>query len=752
LKIFANTAPVLFEHGLPAIPLRGKSPVTRAWNTHCTKFPDEATRKAWLASFPDANIGLPLGPAAGICMIDVDTDDEELQKAIMAILPDSPWARIGKKGMALAYRWSGHRNFKLASETGMVCELLGAGNQLVLPPSIHPDTGRPYVANANLWEVLDELQPLPSDVEAQLRDVLTNAGVALTGSNSAGNTTRARARAAGVEKSRYHWWIVKQLDEAKAELGKVTEGDRNKALLRVASRLSRHVAAAGENWTFYAGELAQVARQIGLDEHEIPTTLASAWRYGVDDSTRWIRLAQEWIYVSGTDRFRHVATNEVLTQQAFRTQFGSLNPDPDVSITAFLTHYDFIEKVQNVAYDPPRPFGIFEHNGLKWLNVYRPSAVVPVEGDATPFKEFIEYLVPDEFERSHLLKMFAQLVQRPGEKLGHALILGSKEQGVGKSTLIQILFELLGPHNCRKASSEDLESQFNGYIENTLLVLVEEINLGAGGRKTYNKLKDLITGSTVPMRRLYQDARDIQNLANFVFLTNLDRPILMEGADRRYFVVNSPAGPRDPDYYIEFNTWWRANLGVIRHYLEQIDLTEFNPLAPPPMTTAKAKLIKSSETPVVQELREMLEERVPPFHVDVVTYQQIAEAVQRRLPKTSRNAIEDALREIGALPLGQHRLPKPTSMTWRFHGHADRPSLWAVRNQSFWEAATRNERVEEYLAEEGRLADLPELPAGFAYHPGKTVMGCPDQPKRDVDTWVLDFLRKLREREEETAD
>jgi hypothetical protein len=752
LNIFANTAPVLWEHGLPAIPLRGKGAFTPGWNNYCTEFPDDALREQWLALHPAHNIGLPLGPASGICMVDIDTEDEHLQRVIVDFLPSSPWVRIGKKGMAIAYRWTGIGNFKLASsESGMICELLGLGNQLVLPPSIHPDTGQPYVANADLWKVLDQLQELPRDIEPQLRRALSDAGVSLKGGGSSRTSSRVRSRAGGALHPRFNRWIMEQLKDAKKKLGEAVKNDRNNTLLRVASKLARHVAAADEDWSFYAAELTGVALEIGLEVHEIPGTLASAWRYGCDDPTAWIRLAQDWVYVSGADRFRHLASAETLTQQAFRTAFGSINPDPDVSITTFLTRNDYIEKVQNVAFDPPRPPGIYEENGLKWLNTYCPSAVVAVGGDATPFIEFVEYLVPDQWERDHLLKMLAHLVRCPGDKLNHALILGSKEHGVGKSTLLDILFELVGPHNCRKASSEELESQFNSYIESTLLVLVEEINLGAGGRKAYNKMKDLITGSTVPMRRLYQDARQVRNVANFVFLTNLERPILLEASDRRYFVVNSPAEPRDANYYLRFNDWWRANLGVIRHYLEQIDITEFNAKAPPPMTEAKAQLIKSSESPVVQELRDMLEERHPPFHVDVVTHQQVAEAIKRRLPGVSRNAVTDAMREIRAVSLGQHRLGK-VPMGLRALASGDRPSLWAVRNGAFWAVATSQEIVQEYLAEQGRLAELPALPPEFSYAPASILPAAPESPSTDPDGWVLHLVRSMRERAQARAE
>jgi putative DNA primase/helicase len=96
---------------------------------------------------PRSNIGLPFGPASGLCAIDIDTTDEELVKAIEDCLPATPWRRVGKKGCALVFKWQGQKNFKIRSDEGMICEFLGLGNQLVLPPSIHPDTGEAYTAN-----------------------------------------------------------------------------------------------------------------------------------------------------------------------------------------------------------------------------------------------------------------------------------------------------------------------------------------------------------------------------------------------------------------------------------------------------------------------------------------------------------------------------------------------------------------------------------------------------------------------------
>lgn len=182
MGIFRDFAPLYWGAGLPVIPLRerNKMPDITAWSAFGAEMPSEAIQQHWLASFPNGNIGLPFGSASGLCAIDIDTEDEALVSAIRDALPVTPWVRVGKKGMGLVYRWSGQKNFKLrGADGGMICEFLGLGNQMVMPPSIHPDTGQPYTANANLWEVMDDIQALPLDIEDRLRSLLGAAGFQL---------------------------------------------------------------------------------------------------------------------------------------------------------------------------------------------------------------------------------------------------------------------------------------------------------------------------------------------------------------------------------------------------------------------------------------------------------------------------------------------------------------------------------------------------------------------------------------------
>jgi putative DNA primase/helicase len=182
-RIFADYAPLYWAAGLPVIPLRqrNKMPDITQWSTYSLRMPTESEQLIWLSSFPRGNVGLPLGPESGLCMIDIDTEDEDLVQQILSMLPPSPWKRVGKKGMALAYRFEGQKNFKLRNaEGGMILEFLGLGNQVVLPPSIHPDTGRPYTANVDLWEVMDQVPCLGEDIQDKLRAKFDKAGVSLS--------------------------------------------------------------------------------------------------------------------------------------------------------------------------------------------------------------------------------------------------------------------------------------------------------------------------------------------------------------------------------------------------------------------------------------------------------------------------------------------------------------------------------------------------------------------------------------------
>src|SRR5262249_26513815 len=79
--------------------------------------------------------------------------------------------------------------------------------------------------------------------------------------------------------------------------------------------------------------------------------------------------------------------------------------------------------------------GWIERKDVTCFNHYRPPRIVP--GDATkagPWLEHVHRIYPDD--ANHIIVWLAHRVQRPGEKINHALVLGGL-QGIGKDTLLE---------------------------------------------------------------------------------------------------------------------------------------------------------------------------------------------------------------------------------------------------------------------------------------------------------------------------
>lgn len=187
MSIFATTAPAYYAKGLPVIPLysREKRPIPMDWSQYHDKPVEPETQQEWVTTCGEGNIGIVLGEQSGISMMDIDTEDPAIIQMLLQVLPKSPWTRVGAKGMVLAYKFNGIRTFRIKSpKNGTICELLSTRTQVVLPPSIHPDTQMPYKANVDLLDVIDQLPVLNQQIESILRGALKDMGVELSLSGS----------------------------------------------------------------------------------------------------------------------------------------------------------------------------------------------------------------------------------------------------------------------------------------------------------------------------------------------------------------------------------------------------------------------------------------------------------------------------------------------------------------------------------------------------------------------------------------
>lgn len=136
--------------------------------------------KAWLRS-PLTGVGVLLGN--GLVVVDVDFTDSRMTYAVAAVLDSLPGVavrRVGKKGFAAFMRLA-EGCFPPAAlhVKGQKVEFLTTGKQAVLPPSLHPDTGNPYIwiTDDTLEDTpLDKLPVLTNEVLAAIRVALRSFG------------------------------------------------------------------------------------------------------------------------------------------------------------------------------------------------------------------------------------------------------------------------------------------------------------------------------------------------------------------------------------------------------------------------------------------------------------------------------------------------------------------------------------------------------------------------------------------------
>jgi hypothetical protein len=167
--MFGKNADKMYQHGLGIIPVKAKGEfgIFPGWTDYCIKKPTQEQIDGWIKKCPELNIGLPLGPASSLVAIDIDKDDEFLKE----IIPRSNFVKKGKVGETRFFRYKEgviKRNIK-ASDDSMVVQLLSIGQQTLLPPSIHPDTGAPYTWTVGGFEDLIEDAPdLPDNIQSIL--------------------------------------------------------------------------------------------------------------------------------------------------------------------------------------------------------------------------------------------------------------------------------------------------------------------------------------------------------------------------------------------------------------------------------------------------------------------------------------------------------------------------------------------------------------------------------------------------------
>lgn len=286
-------------------------------------------------------------------------------------------------------------------------------------------------------------------------------------------------------------------------------------------------------------------------------------------------------------------------------------PFSDVENLARLLRQHVTVQAETVTYRPGVNSFFLNEAGERRINVWTPTDIRPVPGDAGPWLEFMEHLIPHPVDREHVFRWCATFIACPAVRIRYGILLMQKMQGVGKSTLMEkVLAPLAGWQNVRVPSETGLiESQFNYWQVYTRLVLVHEIYAGQS-KKAYNKIKSAMTDDDIDVNEKNVKQYRIVNYSHIVASSNSRAALHMAEEDRRWLVPEVTDSKWTKIKWIEFNNWLTiGGLGIIfdwaiRYVDEHGALTTADEA---PMSAAKADMIVHSMSEGQRLLRDLAE-------------------------------------------------------------------------------------------------------------------------------------------------
>jgi Family of unknown function (DUF5906) len=256
--------------------------------------------------------------------------------------------------------------------------------------------------------------------------------------------------------------------------------------------------------------------------------------------------------------------------------------------------------------------GWIERRGCFCFNLYRPPDLLHGDaGAAGPWLDHIGRVFPEHVD--HIVSWLAHRVQRPGEKINHGLVLAG-EPGIGKDSILEPLRYAVGPWNFAEVSPAQLLGRFNGFIKSVILRVSEARDLGDVDRYAFYEHMKVLTAA--PPEVLRCDEKNLRehavlNVTGVIITSNHKTDgIYLPADDRRHYVCWSEATAKDfsADYFNTLHAWYSAGgIGHAAAYLAQLDLTGFDPKAPPPKTPAFWDIVDANRAPEDSELADVIE-------------------------------------------------------------------------------------------------------------------------------------------------
>ena len=575
------------EAGYNLTPLEGKRPIVKNW----TKRLLTRDQLHKIATNPQKQYNFGAILQDKHLVVDVDprnfSDDKIWTRFVSLydldkLLKAAPSVKTGGGGFHYYMSKPAHVNIMESIDGFEGIEFKSKNRQVVIPGSIHPDSGKPYTWHRNA----DKLTDLPEFPEHVLR-LITRPHIGTEAFSLAGQFTIE-----DIAK------ILEVLDPMKFR-------DHDEWLRMM---MACHHASAGHarqefiNWSTSDSKYKH-------DDHKIGRRWDSL-HYKMDNSVTYRSLRWELKKISRLDVITDLYDKEADLSPLVSIELGFINKDDPEQMGPFeylnnkycsvmtsqktilyhsmesdpnqwtwTTKQSFEQQHAGMMVEPKgakRPIPLVKawyawrhhrkameavmdiggrhRNNPRILNLWRGWHTRP-NGEENLTWDYLELLIrhglaaDNEEHYKYILDWTAYLFQRP-EILPEVALVFTGKKGTGKSTFGSVLDHIVGPtHSIQVTSPEVFVGRFNAHMQNTVFVFADEA-VSAQSEIQNSRLKAMITEKNAVTEAKGIDAHRVQNYCHLMIASNNSTPVMVSPDERRYamFAV-SEAYLQDIDFF-----------------------------------------------------------------------------------------------------------------------------------------------------------------------------------------------------------
>lgn len=361
---------------------------------------------------------------------------------------------------------------------------------------------------------------------------------------------------------------------SKLGISKVLKGNKVLKEDGKKSDIDRHILAADSDILFEIPELKALLKEDGVTAKIVKENLIACLMEESLAAKNVVNRKPDWVKTEKYFAIHDVATNDLVV---FHRAGGRAEVHPRVYSKLLGLDYVALEASTDVAYVKYCPdstetlfmkesdagIEVGEKKGQvlvanTYVAPYWQKLDIPAVAVMPPlFEKFFNHLFPIEVERMAVFNWihFAMIGR------AQTILCVPGIQGIGKTKLGEgVLKALFGSGNWNKAPRSFVSKEFNSFLEEKKIVLVEEIPTPRSreDRVAVNEMLKDITNDTVTIEGKGKDSRTVDNWANLIVTSNKLRSIPLETpTDRRFLCVSTSKNKLDTvmtnEEYTEFD-------------------------------------------------------------------------------------------------------------------------------------------------------------------------------------------------------